>query len=84
MGQFVTLKKNQVQNMDLKKAGSKKQGHFIQKEKRQPVGSYLRMPLQVLETIKNINKMYSFSVLNARLFNYSWLCIIFTAITTLE
>ena len=49
--------------MDLKKAGSKKQGHFIQKEKRQPVGSYLRMPLQVLETIKNINKMYSFSVL---------------------
>ena len=31
MGRFVTLKKNQVQNMDLKKAGYKKQDHCYSK-----------------------------------------------------
>ena len=34
MGRFVTLKKNQDQNMDQKKVGSKKQGHCYPKKKR--------------------------------------------------
>ena len=42
MGRFVTLKKNQVQNMDLKKAGCKNQGNFYSKREE------TRLPLLFL------------------------------------